>query len=91
MARQFSSSELAVLCYLDAARKQGLRVQLDYRFPRAACLRTTDAALPALACDFLAVRSLQAGGYLMWLPPHVHLTAKGKRALRLYAAAPAHR
>ncbi len=86
MARQFSPQELAVLRYLDEARKRGARVQLDYASAREAALRTADGSLPPLACDFLAVRLLLDTGYLVWQEPHLYLTGKGKRALRLLAA-----
>ena len=84
--RDLDRAEVAVLRYLDGARKRGLRVQLDYAFTREAVLRTADGSLPPLACDFLAVRALLEGGHLVWQGPHVYLTGKGKRALRLLAA-----
>ena len=86
MARQYSPQDLAVLRYLDDARTRGVRVQLDYAFAREACLRSADGSLPPLACDFLAVRLLLDTGYLVWQGPHVYLTGKGKRLLRLHAA-----
>ena len=86
MERQLSLGERAVLRYLDRARKRGVRVQLDYAFTREACLRSADGSLPPLPCDFLVVRLLLDTGYLMWQEPHVYLTGKGKRALRLHAA-----
>ena len=61
-------------------------MQLDYAFTREAILRAADASLPPLECDFLAVRALLEGGYLVWAGPHVYLTGKGQRALRLLAA-----
>ena len=75
-----------MLRYLDRARKRGIKVQLDYAFTREACLRSADGSLPPLACDFLAVRALIEGGYLVWAEPHIYLTGKGRRALRLIAA-----
>ena len=75
-----------MLRYLDRARKRGIKVQLDYAFTREACLRSADGSLPPLACDFLAVRALIEGGYLVWAEPHIYLTGKGRRALRLLAA-----
>ena len=86
MERQFGAGELAVLRYLDDARQRGVRVQLDYAFAREAALRTADGSLPPLACDFLAVRLLLDTGYLVWQGPHLYLTGKGKRLLRLLAA-----
>ncbi len=84
--RSLDRAEVAVLRYLDRAWKRGHRVQLDYAFTREACLRTADGSLPPLACDFLAVRALLDTGYLVWQEPHLYLTGKGKRALRLHAA-----
>ena len=86
MPRRLGTDELVVLRYLDRARKRGARVQLDYAFTREACLRSVDGSLPPLRCDFLAVRLLLDTGYLVWQEPHVYLTGKGKRALRLLAA-----
>ena len=86
MERQLSLGERAVLRYLDRARKQGIKVQLDYAFTREACLRSADGSLPPLRCDFLAVRLLLDTGYLVWQGSHVYLTGKGKRVLRLLAA-----
>ena len=84
--RSLDTMEVTVLRYLDGARKRGHRVRLDYAFTREAILRTADGSLPPLACDFLAVRVLLDTGYLVWQEPHVYLTGKGKRALRLHAA-----
>ena len=86
MPRRFAQQETTVLRYLGAARRQGRCVQLAYAFTREAVLRTADGSLPPLACDFLAVRALLEGGYLVWAGPHVYLTEKGRRALRLLAA-----
>ena len=86
MLQRLAHQETAVLRYLDAARRRGLRVQLDYAFAREVALCAADGALPPLACDFLAVRALVERGYLVWAEPHVYLTGKGKRALRLLAA-----
>ena len=86
MPRRLAQQETAVLRYLDAAPRRGCRVQLDYAFTRAAALRAADVSLQALACDFLAVRLLLDTGYLVWQGPHLYLTGKGKRLLRLLAA-----
>ena len=86
MPQRLAPQEVAVVRYLDAARGQGRRVQLDYAFTREAVLRTADGALPPLACDFLAVRALMERGSLVWAGPHVYLTGKGRRMLRLLPA-----
>ena len=84
--RRFAQQETTVLRYLDAARRQGRCVQLEYAFTREAVLCTADGSLPPLECDFLTVRALIEGGYLVWAEPHIYLTGKGRRALRLIAA-----
>ena len=86
MLRRLAEQETVVPRYLDRARRAGHQVRLDYAFTREAVLRTADGSLPPLACDFLAVRALLEGGHLVWQGPHVYLTGKGKRALRLLAA-----
>ncbi len=86
MLRSLGQEEREVLRYLAAAYQRGIRVQIEYTFTRASALHTLDQTLPALACDFLAVRALIEDGYLVWQGAHLYLTRKGKQAVHLHTA-----
>ena len=86
MLRSLGQEEREVLRYLAAAYRRGIRVQIEYTFTRVSALHTLDQTLPALACDFLAVRALIEDGYLVWQGAHLYLTGKGRRGADLPTA-----